>query len=62
MRMEMKNSLQRIFQPLFSFSFFFSGKVVLSMRIFDEIEVATIATDKTTILEVRRSRYHSDEV
>ena len=28
---------------------------MLSLRIFDEIEVATIATDKTTILEIRRS-------
>ena len=32
------------------------------MRISDEIEVATIATDKTTILEVRRSHCHSDQV
>ena len=42
--------------------FFFSGKVVLSLRIFDEIEVATIAIDKTTILEIRRSHCHFHEV
>ena len=55
-RMEMcsKIAYNAFFNP-FSRSVFFSGKVVLSMRISDEIEVVTIAIDKTTILEVRRS-------
>ena len=32
------------------------------MLISDEMEVATIAIDKTTILEIRRSHCHSDQV
>ena len=61
-RMEM---CSKIVYSAFSTPFlvqFFSGKVVLSLRIFDEIRVATIATDKTTILGIRRSHCHFDEV
>ena len=32
------------------------------MRISDEIEVSTIAIDKTTILEIRRSHCYSNQV
>ena len=32
------------------------------MRISDEIEVSTIAIDKTTILEIRRSHCYSDSL
>ena len=41
-----------VFSTPFLVQFFFSGKVVLSMRISDEMEVSTIAIDKTTILRL----------
>ena len=62
-RMEMCSKIvYSAFSTPFLVQFFFSGKVVLSLRSFDEIEVATIAIDKTTILEMRRSHCHFDEV
>ena len=62
-RMEMCSKIvYSAFSTPFLVQFFFSGKVVLSLRIFDEIEVATIAIDKTTILEIRRSHCHFHEV